>query len=98
MLQAIVEYQKIKESIPKLLDVSGYRNDFIAKKIGMKPSYFSVKKQRGNWTDKDVENILTVLTEHNDEVENYLMLEQMRNIENEEVITLSEFKTEMGWK
>lgn len=98
MLQAIVEYQKIKESIPKLLDVSGYRNDFIAKKIGMTPSYFSVKKQRGNWTDKDVENILTVLTEHNEEVENYLMLEQMRNIENEEVITLSEFKTEMGWK
>lgn len=98
MLQTIVEYQKIKESIPALLDVSGYRNDFIAKKIGMKPTYFSVKKQRGNWTDKDVQNILTALTEHNEEVENYLLLEQMRLRKNEETLTLAEFKKEMGWK
>jgi hypothetical protein len=98
MLQTIIEYQKIKDNIPTLLDVSGYRNDFVAKKIGMKPTYFSVKKQRGNWTDKDVQNILTVLTQHNEEVENYLMLEQMRSIENEETITLAEFKKEMGWK
>ena len=98
MLQAIAEYQKIKESIPTLLDVSGYRNDFVAKKIGMRSTYFSVKKQRGTWTDKEVENILLVLTQHNEDVEDYILLQQMRNAEKEETLTLAEFKKEMEWK
>ncbi len=98
MLQAIAEYQKIKESIPTLLDVSGYRNDFVAKKIGMRSTYFSVKKQRGTWTDKEVENILLVLTQHNEEVVDYILLQQMRNAEKEETLTLAEFKKEMEWK
>jgi hypothetical protein len=98
MLQIIADYQKIKESIPELLEISGYRNDFVAKKIGMRPTYFSLKKQRGNWTDKDVENILKVLTGQNEDLENYIMLEQMRNVKGEETISLEAFKKEMGWK
>jgi len=98
MIDIIESYQKIKKSIPDLLEISGYRNDFVAKKIGMKPTYFSTKKQRGNWTDEDVKKIIDVLTGQNEEVENYLMLEQMRSLEKEDTMTLAEFKKKAGWK
>lgn len=48
-------HKEIKERIPALIEISGYRNNFVAKKIGMSPAYFSVKKRKGNWSEKEVE-------------------------------------------
>lgn len=98
MIEAIADFKKIKEIIPSILEVSGYRNDYVAKKIGMLPTHFSLKKNRGNWTDSEVEKLLSFLTVYNEDVEDYLLLEKMRSLENEETITLAEFKKEMGWK
>ncbi len=73
MTQDIVKnYQSLVKQLPKLIEVSGYRSDFIAKKIGLKPANFSIKKQRGNWSIDEVEKLLQVIS--NDEVENYLMI------------------------
>lgn len=97
MLETIKKYQQLKESIPALLDVSGYRNDYVAKKMGMTPAYFSVKKQRGNWTDKEIEKILSVI--ENEDVENYLMLEEMRSRKDDETISYDEYKKIIAtWK
>lgn len=89
--------QEIKERIPELINTSGYRDDFIAKKIGMTPVFFSVKKQRGNWSEKEVNKIMAVLTGENDEVFNLLMLEEMRIRKDDETITLDELKKQIGW-
>lgn len=48
-------------NIPKMIDISGYRNDYIAKKLGMKLQRFSVKKQRGSWTLTEVKQLLAIM-------------------------------------
>jgi hypothetical protein len=98
-MNSIIEnYKKIKSAIPELIEMSGYRNDYIAKRMGMKPANFSVKKQRGNWNEDELEQILNALTNPTDDVENFLMLQEMRSLKDDENITAEEFKKEMKWK
>jgi hypothetical protein len=98
-MNSIIEnYKKIKSAIPELIEMSGYRNDYIAKRMGMKPANFSVKKQRGNWNEDELEQILNALTNPTDDVENFLMLQEMRSLKDDENITADEFKKAMKWK
>lgn len=97
MLQAIAQYKSIKASIPMLLEVSGYRNDFVARKIGMKPGYFSVKKQRGNWSDNEVEKLVKVLTSANTEVQDYLDSKMIDEMNTGKRVSSEEFKKSQGW-
>ena len=89
-------YKKLLSNVSEIIDVSGYRNDYKAKKLGMKPQNFSVKKQRASWTPDELEKLFAIID--NEDVENYLLLEQMRSLKDEETITLAEFKKQMGWK
>ncbi len=45
----VTEYKELLRIIPDIIEVSVYRNDFIANKLGMKPQNFAVKKQSGSW-------------------------------------------------
>lgn len=97
MLDTVRNYQALLKSIPQLIEISGYRSDFIAKKIGLKPANFSVKKQRGNWSVEEVEKLLQVIS--NEEVENFVMLEMMRNRKDDEEMSYEEYKKEISsWK
>ena len=95
-LQIVASYKRLLASVAHIIDVSGYRHDHIARKMGIKPQNFSVKKKKANWTPDELEKLLTVI--NNDEVENLVMLEQMRSIEEEGTMTLEQFKKEMEWK
>ena len=95
-LETVIQYKSLLQHLSHIIDVSGYRNDYIAKKLGLKPQNFSVKKQRASWNPDEVEKLLSVI--ENEDVENYLLLEHMRSIKDEETMTLAEFKKEMGWK
>ena len=79
-----------------LINKSGYKNSYLAEKIGMQPTLFSVKKQRGNWSDDEMEKILVLI--ENEELEDFYFGEILREKEKEETISYSEFKGEMGWK
>lgn len=96
-LDVVKNYQSLVKRIPELIEISGYRSDFIAKKIGLKPANFSVKKQRGNWTTEEVEKLLQVIS--NEEVENYLLIELMRLRKDDEEVSFEEYKKEISsWK
>jgi hypothetical protein len=96
-LDVVKSYQSLVKRIPELIEISGYRSDFIAKKIGLKPANFSVKKQRGNWTTEEVEKLLQVIS--NEEVENYLLIELMRLRKDDEEVSFEEYKKEISsWK
>ena len=95
-IQAVIQYKNLLSHIAEIIEISGYRNDYIAKKLGLKPQNFSVKKQRASWSPDEVEKLLAVVD--NEDVEDYLLLEHMRSIKDEETITLDEFKKQMGWK
>lgn len=98
MIQEIVkDFQSLVKHIPRLIEVSGYRSDFIAKKIGLKPANFSLKKQRGNWSVDEVEKLLQVIS--NEEVENFLMIEFMRSRRDDDELSYEEYKKEISsWK
>jgi uncharacterized protein YjcR len=95
--QIVSTYKRLLGSVANIIEISGYRNDYIAKKLGLKPQNFSVKKQRGNWTPDEIEKLLTVVD--NEDVANYLMLEEMRSRKDDETITFDEYKKVIAkWK
>ncbi len=96
MKEIVSNYQTLVKSLGELIQISGYRSDYLAKKIGMKPANFSQKKQRGNWSLDEVEKLMEVID--NEETENYLMLQLMRAAKIDETVTYEEFQKEMGWK
>ena len=96
MIEVIHNYKELKKNMGNLINKSGYKNSFLAEKIGMQPTLFSVKKQRGNWSDDEMEKILVLI--ENEELEDYYFGELLREKEKEETVSYSEFKREMGWK
>lgn len=93
---AILNYKLLVDNLGNMIAISGYRNDFIAKKIGIKPTTFSVKKQKATWTIEEVEKLLSVI--ENEETEDYFLGLLMESLERDETITLAQFKKEVGWK
>lgn len=98
MLEIIENYKLLKSRIPDIIEKSGYRNDFIAQKMGIKPNYFSVKKQRGNWTDSDVEKLLTAITTHHNDVQDILDEIKINGTKADKYLTAKEVKKIMQWK
>ena len=93
--EAVLNYNLLVDNLGNLIAVSGYTNDFIAKKLGIKPTTFSVKKQKASWTREEVEKLLAVI--ENEDTEDYFLGLVMSHLEKEETMTLSQFKKQVGW-
>ena len=90
-------YTTLLKFLPELIDVSGYRNDYLSKKMGLTPATFSAKKQRGNWSADDVVKLIAII--ENEDVEDFLMLQLLRNAQNEETVSADDFRKEIKkWK
>ncbi len=83
-------------NIGKLIDVSGYRNDYIAKKLGLTNVNFSAKKNRKTFTLEEIKKIASIID--NEDVNDYLMLQQMEARKNDETLSHDELYQAMGWK
>ena len=69
MRQTIEDYKILKSIIPELIAMSGYKNNFIAQKIGIRPPSFADKKKKGNWTCDELEKILSII--ESEELDDY---------------------------
>lgn len=98
MKEIILNYNFLRNNLAELIKKSGYRNDFIAEKIGMAPAYFSVKKQRGNWTEEEAEKILDII--ENEATEDYYLglIMQQISTKPDELVTLEDFQKMAEWK
>ena len=97
MLAIVENYKQLRENIGSLIQKSGYKNSFIAAKLGIPAPNFSLKKKRGNWTIEEVEKILSII--ENEELEDYYLGKIMDSVEKEDqFVSLGEFKDAMGWK
>ena len=97
MLQEIVKnYEHLRKSIPALIKAAGYRNDFIATKMEMDPSYFAVKKQRSSWNNGEMEKLAKILNNENVEAAYETLL--IKESRAEGVITSDEFEKAIKWK
>lgn len=93
--EIVTNYKNLLSNIGRLIEVSGYRNDYIAQKIGLTPVNFATKKKRGTLSVDEVEQIISII--ENEDVENYIMLEIMRSRQDESSISLEQLEKEMGW-
>ena len=76
--------------------MSGYRNDFIAKRLGITNVNFSAKKNRKTFSIEEVKKIVSIID--NEEVEDYLMLSEMDARKDDETISHDDLYKRMGWK
>lgn len=88
MKEVVLVYRELQQNLGRIIDNSGYKNDFIANRIGMKPGNFYVKKRRGSWSDEEMLKILDIL--ENEEAENYLLGRIMKNADKGELGNMDE--------
>lgn len=96
MTSVVSQYRIIKNNLNEIIKVSGYRNDYIARKLGISPQSFTVKKQRNSWNDEEIEKVLEIVD--NEDSQDFILVQLMRSLEGEETLTLKEAKLQMGWK
>lgn len=98
MLSKIIEnYQLIVNNMGQLIDISGYRNDYLSQKIGLKPANFSLKKQKGNWSSEEIMKLIAII--ENKEIQEYMEDLRMKESMNKgKFISSDEFEKQMGWK
>ena len=95
ILEIVKNYGHLKKSIPSLIKAAGYRNDFIAKKMNISPSYFAVKKQRSNWTDEEMIKLAEIL--ENDDVIGYYEALLIKKNKTNKAVSSDDFEKIMGW-
>jgi len=96
MLSKIVlNYQMLVNNMGQLIEISGFRNDYLSQKIGLKPANFSVKKQKGNWTTDEVLKLLSII--ENKEVEDYIDALKIKESKKGTFISSNEFEKRMKW-
>ncbi|MCE6991303.1 hypothetical protein [Dyadobacter sp. CY323] len=83
-------------NIGQLIEVSGYRNDYIAKKLGLTNVNFSAKKNRRTFTVEEVKKIASIID--NEDVNDFLMMQEMDLRKDDETIGHDELYKLMGWK
>ena len=86
---------QLKKNMGTLINKSGYKNSFLAEQIGMPAPTFSVKKQRGSWTETEMKQILGIIS--NEKLEDYFFLEILREETSEPQHPIADLKKEMGW-
>ncbi|MEO8416395.1 MAG: hypothetical protein ABI472_22220 [Ginsengibacter sp.] len=96
MLSDLNQYRAIKNNLEEIIKISGYRIDYVAKKLGISPQNFSVKKQRNSWNDDEIEKILKIVD--NEDSEDYILGQIMEVLESDETLSLSEFMKAVKWK
>lgn len=94
--ETILNYKNILINLPEAIEVSGYRKDYIAKKLGISPQSFSAKISRKSFSIEDVEKLLKII--ENEDVEEFFMLERMKALKNDENVSYSDAKNTLGWK
>ncbi|MVM37800.1 hypothetical protein GO730_09710 [Spirosoma sp. HMF3257] len=94
--EIVRNYKNLVAHIGNLIDVAGYRNDYVAKKIGISAVSFATKKKRNSFSVDEVEKIIQLID--NEDVDDYLMSKIMEDRADEPTISLADLKTQMGWK
>ena len=94
MKNIVEDYINLKQNINFLIQKSGFKNVFLAQKLGMSPVTFSMKKKRNNWTEDELEKILDLI--ENEELEGYYLAKLIEQKKDEETISLTELKNELN--
>ena len=95
--QIVLNYKTLINSLEKLIELSGFGDDYLSRKIGVKPASFLVKKKMGNWTTTEVLKLLSII-ENREIVDYYMDAIKIRESEKGIFISSCEFEKRMKWK
>ena len=96
MLAVIENYNLLKKSLPRLLDLSGYRMDYLAERLGLSKNYFYTKKSKNTFSNEEFEQLIAFIWR--DEFQDFLDEELLKLKMHEGTnLTGSAFKQKMGW-
>ena len=97
-MNTIVQDFKYFHSIfPSLLDESGYKMDFLAKRLGLSPSAFSNKKLRNSFNLDEMQILLEMIW--NDYLEDICMSRAIKEGQHESSLTIAQTKKLFGeWR
>jgi uncharacterized protein YwgA len=97
MISDIVNnYERVIMNIGQLIEVSGYRNDYIAKKLGLTNVNFSAKKNRKTFTIEEIKKIASIID--NEDVSDFLMMQEIEERKSDETMSHDELYKLMEWK
>ena len=90
LLEVLGDYLEVENNIGAIIESTGYKNEYIAKKLAMPISTYYTKRRTKSFTAKDVYKIVKML-EDTEEMYNAAELELMESRINGEVISGEEF-------
>jgi len=93
ILDVLQDYLEVENSIIQIITLTGYKNEYIAKKLKMPISTYYTKRRNKSFTAKEVLKIVNLI-----DAEELQNKEELRIIEkriNEEVISSEEFKKQL---
>lgn len=94
MIEIVESYMVLKRQMAEFINLSGYKNAFLAEQIGMPAPTFSVKKQRSSWTEEEILKILTII--ENETIEDAFLLDLMRSEKKSTRYPITDLKAEFG--
>ena len=95
LAKIVLDYQMLVNNMGQLIEISGYRNDYLSEKIGLKPANFSIKKQKGNWSADEILKLLSII--ENKEIEEFIDNLKIKAAKDGNFISSDEFEKRMGW-
>jgi len=96
MLAVIENYNLLRKTLPRLLDISGYRMDYLAEQLGISKNYFYTKKSKNTFSNDEFEKIVAFIWR--DEFQGILDEEMVKQKMAEgKNLTAAAFKQKMGW-
>jgi predicted transcriptional regulator len=93
LMEVLGDYIEVENNIGAIIASTGYKNEYIAKKLNMPISTYYAKRKTKSFAAKDVFTIIKMLED--DERFNYTELELMKSRSNDDVISSEEFKNQL---
>jgi predicted transcriptional regulator len=90
LLEVLGEYHEIEKNISDIIEASGYKTQYIAKKLRMPLSTFYFKRKTKSFTSKEVLQIVRLLDDDSNE-DNTFLLETARERRSDEKTSAADF-------
>ena len=89
LLEVTGDYMQVKNSISKIIDATGYKHDFIARKLDMPISTYYFKRRTKTFAENEVMKIIEMLEDEKYNAEEWEIIQSRKD---EETVSSAEFK------
>lgn len=97
MATIIQDFKNFKNIFPQILEMSGYKMEFLAQRLSMSATGFSTKKKKNNFSIEQMEQLMDIVW--NDYLEEKFLTRAMDEAKNEEPLSKEDTaKIFSSWK